>query len=91
MSLKADIRDTELRIAARRSRVRVAASGVKRTVRTRMVAPRTLITAGLLGAALHRDHRTKGLRALALLQAMDSAVRRWSALASWVPPPAAMH
>lgn len=89
MKLKSSIRDTERSIAARRSRLRVGVAGVRREVATRMVSPGALVTAGLFGAALHRDHRAHGLRALALLQALNSALRRLLTLSAWTRPPSA--
>lgn len=75
MSLKSSIRQTERSIAQRRSRLGVAVAGVKHAVRRRMVSPGALITAGLLGAALQRDHRLNGFRILALLNAANSGLR----------------
>ncbi|HUG98152.1 MAG TPA: hypothetical protein VMQ83_03155 [Gammaproteobacteria bacterium] len=80
MTLKSSIRETEHSIAQRRSRLGVAVDGVKHAVRRRMVSPGALVTAGLLGAALQRDHRLNGLRILALLEAANSSLRRLSTL-----------
>lgn len=80
MTLKSSIRQTERSIAQRRGRLGVAVGGVRHAVRRRMVSPGALVTAGLLGAALHRDHRLNGLRMLALLEAANSSLRLLSTL-----------
>ena len=83
MTLKSSIRQTERSIAQRRIRLGVAIDGVKHAVRRRMVSPGALVTAGLLGAAMQRDHRLSGLRLLALLEAANAGLRR---LATLFPP-----
>lgn len=72
MTLKSSIRQAEQRIAERRSRLGSAVHGIKDAVGKRMVSPGVLVTAGLFGAALHRDHRTHGLGMLALLKAANT-------------------
>lgn len=80
MTLKASIHQTERSIAQRRVRLGVAIDGVRHAVRRRMVSPGALVTAGLLGAAMQRDHRLNGLRLLAVLEAANSGLRRLSML-----------
>lgn len=89
MTLKSSIRETERSIALRRGRLGVALNGVKQSARTRMVSPGTLVTAGLVGAALHQSHRLHGLQLLALLEATNAGLRRLLTLSSWTRPPAA--
>lgn len=72
MSLKSSIRQAEQRIAERRSRLSSAINGITDAISKRMVSPGVLVTAGLFGAALHRDHRTHGLRLLALLKTANA-------------------
>jgi hypothetical protein len=82
MSLKSSIRQAEGSIAQRRSRLSVARDGVRHSVGKRMVSPGVLVTAGLLGAALQRDHRLHGLRMLALLEAANAGLRLLLTLSS---------
>jgi hypothetical protein len=75
MTLSSDIRQAEQSIAMRRGNLRVALDGVTHGVSKRMVSPPVLVTAGLLGAALHRDVRMHGLRMLALLETANAGLR----------------
>ena len=72
MTLKSNIRQAEQRIAARRGRLGSAVNGITDAISKRMVSPGVLVTAGLFGAALHRDHRKQGLGMLALLKAANT-------------------
>lgn len=73
--MKSSIRQTERSIAQRRDRLGAAVEGVKHAVRRRMVSPGALVMAGLLGAALQRDHRLHGLRMLALREVASTGLR----------------
>lgn len=84
MSLKNSIRETERDIVQRRDRLGVAFNGVTRAVSTRMVSPGALVTAGLVGAALHRNKRMHLVRVLALLQAANAGLARLVTLSSWM-------
>ncbi len=82
MSLKSGIRQAEKRIVERRSRLSCAVDGITDSISKRMVSPGVLLSAGLFGAALDRDHRVHGLRLLALLKAANTGqglVRRLAA------------
>jgi hypothetical protein len=50
-------------------------AGVADNVGQRMVSPGAILTAGLFGAALQRDHRLHGLRVLAILQMANASLR----------------
>lgn len=88
MTLKSDIREAEESIALRRGNLRVALDGVTHSVSSRMVSPPVLVTAGLLGAALHRDTRLNGLRMLALLETANAGMRLLLSLSSRTRPAA---
>jgi hypothetical protein len=47
-----------------------------------MVSPGALVTAGLIGAALQRDHRLHGLRMLAMLEMANATLRLLLTLSS---------
>jgi hypothetical protein len=87
MSLRSSIRQAEHSIAQRRDRLSVALDGVTHSVGRRMVSPGALVTAGLLGAALQRDNRLKGLRMLALLETANAGLRLLVTLSSRPRPP----
>lgn len=72
MSLKSGIRQAEQRIAERRGRLSYAVDGITDSISKRMVSPGVLLSAGLFGAALARDHQVHGLRLLALLKAANT-------------------
>jgi hypothetical protein len=82
MSLRSDIRQAEQSIVLRRGNLRVALDGVTHSVSKRMVSPPVLVTAGLLGAALQRDNRLRGLRMLALLETANAGMRLLLTLSS---------
>jgi hypothetical protein len=77
--LRAGIRDVERRIGHRQDEIGVALdstlNGVTRHLKTRLVSPGALLAAGLLGAAIQRDHRLRGLRILAILRTADAGLR----------------
>lgn len=87
MSLKSSIRETERSIAQRRERLGIAVDGVTRAISTRMVSPGALVTAGLVGAALHQNQQVHVLRVLALLEATNAGLRRLIMLSDWTRPP----
>lgn len=82
MTLSSDIRHAEQSIARRRGNLRAALDGVTHGVGERMVSPPVLVTAGLVGAALHRDVRLHGLRMLALLETANAGLRLLRTLSS---------
>lgn len=82
MTLSSDIRQAEQSIARRRDNLRVAIDGVTHSVSKRLVSPGTLVTAGLVGAALQRDSRLHGLRMLALLETANAGMRLLLSLSS---------
>ena len=89
MSLKSGIRQAEHSIAQRRDHLSVALDGVTHSVAKRMVSPGALVAAGLLGAALQRDVRLKGLRMLALLETANAGLRLLITLSNRPRPPTA--
>jgi hypothetical protein len=89
VSLKSRIRQAEQSIAERHGRLSVALDGVTHSVGARMVSPGALVTAGLLGAALHQDQRLHGLRMLALLETTNAGLRLLQTLAFRTRTPAA--
>ena len=89
MTLKSNIRQAEESIALRRRNLRAAVDGVTHSVGKRIVSPPVLVTAGLLGAALHRDTRLNGLRMLALLETANAGMRLLITLTNRPRPPAA--
>jgi len=74
-ALTASIRDTENRLRRHQNDIGLALGNVAHIVRKRMTSPGAIIAAGLFGAALHREHRLHGLRALATLQAVNTGLR----------------
>lgn len=91
MTLKSSIRQAEQRIAERRSRLSDAVDGITDSISERLVSPGVLVTAGLFGAALHRDHRTHGLGMLALLKAANTGQGLVRTLAARSSATAASH
>ena len=73
--LRASIRTVELRIRHRRDAIGAAVSSMADDVRDRLVSPGTLIAAGLFGATIHQSHRLRGLRLLAIPQAVTASLR----------------
>lgn len=74
-ALKANIRAVEQRMEGRRSIVMSTAKRLAHTVRERITAPATLITAGLFGAALHRGPPLEGSQILPILHAAHTGLR----------------
>jgi hypothetical protein len=82
MSLRASIRQVERRIDRRRGRLGASLNEVRHSIGERMVSPGALVTAGLIGAALQRDHRLHGLRMLAMLEMANATLRLLLTLSS---------
>lgn len=74
-ALKASIRDVESRIYRRRDDIGITFGVIVHNVRERIISPATIIAAGLLGAAIQRDHRLHGLRMLTILQSAYAGLR----------------
>jgi len=78
-ALRAGIREVERRIGHSQGEIGIAwdstLDSVTDHLRARLVSPGAILTAGLLGAAMQRDHRLRGLRILAILQTADAGLR----------------
>ena len=70
--LKARIRAVENRIHDRQGAIDGAVCSVVQNAHTRMTSPAMLITAALLGAAIHRGYRPDGQQVLAVLEALHA-------------------
>lgn len=79
VELRVRIREIEGRIGHRQGEIGMAWDStlgrVTDHLRARVVSPGAILAAGLLGAALQRDHRLRGLRILAILQTADAGLR----------------
>jgi len=74
-ALKASLRDVESSIRCHRGNVGIALRGLAQDVGERMISPGAILTAGLFGAAIQRDHRLRGMRTLAILKTADAGIR----------------
>lgn len=77
--LRSRICEVERRISHRQGEIGAALddtlAGVTVRLKARLTSPGTILAAGLLGAALQRDHQFGGLKRLAILQAVDAGLR----------------
>ncbi|TVQ28006.1 MAG: hypothetical protein EA370_17155 [Wenzhouxiangella sp.] len=46
-----------------------------KSAREKVISPASLITAGLVGVAMHRSERLNGLRILAIIQSANTGLR----------------
>lgn len=78
-ALRSEIREVEHRIGQRQGEIGTAFNrtldGVTGQFRAGLVSPGAILAAALLGAAMQRDHRLRGLRMLAMLQTADAGLR----------------
>jgi len=70
-TLRSRIQELQSRIDRRQDRVGSNARDVARKTRDQLITPFALISAGLLGVALHRGNRLTGLRIIALLESAN--------------------
>lgn len=75
MDLKSRIRATERRIQCRRDSIASAMGSLAKSAREKVISPASLITAGLVGVAMHRSERLNGLRILAIIQSANTGLR----------------
>lgn len=75
MDLKSRIRATERRIQCRRDSIGSAMGSLAKSAREKVISPASLITAGLVGVAMHRSERLNGLRILAIIQSANTGLR----------------
>jgi hypothetical protein len=73
----AGVRRIEKRIAERRSSIAVTLTGIAAAVRRNIVSPETLITAGIVGAMLHRGPRRTGFAVMTLVQTANAGIGAW--------------
>ncbi len=76
----------ELRIRERQEAIGQRIHGIIAHLRGQLIAPTTLISAGLFGVAIHRSQRARGIRLLAILHAANTGLRRVEAVKSRVAP-----
>jgi|GEM_PF-2280069 len=74
-ALKSKIHSVEERMQGRRSSIKTATSRIAKGIREQITSPATLVTAGLLGAVLHRGQRPDGAQLIAFLQAANTGLR----------------
>lgn len=81
-ALRAQILAAERRITRRRAYIGVATRDITANVKSQVISPATIITAGLFGASLHRTHVLKGARLLATIQTAEAGLRLFLAATS---------
>jgi len=78
-ALRAGIREVERRIEHRKGEIGIAWDStldrVTGQLSAQLISPGAILAAGLLGAAMQRDHRLRGLRILAILQTANALLR----------------
>ncbi len=74
-ALRAKILATELRIRQRRKRINGAVGGMKNNVSSQIITPTSVMTAGVIGVALHRSRLLEGVRMLTFIQTADAGLR----------------
>lgn len=74
-ALRASIKGVEGRIDRRHGDLGTAIGNVAHGAGQRMTSPGAILTAGLFGAAMQRDHRLHGLRMLAILQTANAGLQ----------------
>lgn len=74
-ALRAQIDAVERRIYQRHGSIGATLGSLSTGIRRQIVTPGTVITAGVLGALLHRSHLLQGTRLLPLITAANSGLR----------------
>ncbi|TGG92829.1 hypothetical protein E4656_11930 [Natronospirillum operosum] len=74
-SLRAQILVVEHRIRRRRGHIDGAVGGITDNLRRQIISPAAVITAGVLGVALHRREWLSGSRVLAISQAVNAGLK----------------
>jgi hypothetical protein len=86
-ALRASIRGVESRIRRRQGALGIALGHAAHDIGERILSPAAILAAGLLGAAIQRDHRLHIASILSILQTANTSLRLLLTLTSETAPP----
>ncbi|MCP1676945.1 hypothetical protein J2T57_004119 [Natronocella acetinitrilica] len=86
-ALRASIRGVESRIRRRQGAIGIALGHAAHEIGERVFSPAAILAAGLLGAAIQRDHRLHIASILSILQTANTSLRLLLTLTSETAPP----